>query len=206
MKIKILLVSVVLILLFIVSCSAETSITMNTKTETVTADDGMVVLTVDVTYPNILDYEKKADEFIRNNIETYTAEALEDQYIPYEFIMRCEVTYNENNKVSVLSEYYVYLGGVHGTTYFESETVNIKTGAKLTPADLIKRDFDVKQMYIDLINNNPDDFFGEESINMLNALPEINFFVTETGLTFYVNPYDIAPYSTGVVTVEVPFD
>jgi len=203
MKLKIF--TILLIMLIISSCSMQISITMDTKSETVEAADGRIVLTVDVTYPKILDYEKQADDFIRSVISDYSEDALQDD-IMYEFSMDCEVTYNKDNVVSILEKYYCYLGGAHGTPYYHSKTVNIKTGENLTPADFIDREIDVKQLFIDLINKNPDDFFGEESINMLNEINEIQFFVTETGLTFYVNPYDIAPYSTGFVMIDVPFE
>lgn len=200
----------------------------NTFTEIVKADDGNVVLSVMVSYPIITDggnssvIEKLNNEFqeaaeyeFNQILELYSDEALEmynNGYSTtgYEFTTRWEIQSWVDNMISIIFTHYQYTGGAHGGTYQDSYTYNIETGDLLSAEDIIGGTHDeviakVKQLFIDKINESPDDY-NYNAIDSVNAADDIKFYLYDDAhLAFYFNEYEIAPYVAGIQTVLMNF-
>ena len=51
-----------------------------------------------------------------------------------------------------------------------------------------------------------DDPSGAEYLLVSEILPSDNFKVTEDGITFIYNPYEIAAYAAGTIRITIPWD
>ncbi len=122
---------------------------------------------------------------------------------PFEAI----VTYSYDINGSILSlvmNYYSYLGGAHGSTFIEAINVDIIKGVNLKLADLFKDKKDYKQYILKIINEEmkkePDIYFSPS----IDEFDESNFYLNSSNeLIIYFNQYDIAPYSTGIVEFKI---
>ncbi len=102
-----------------------------------------------------------------------------------------------------------YTGGAHGMYGFFSHNYSLKGGYELVLADL----FDAKEQesLLTLIRHKLYDQFhvaGDEGLVNLGFFPDQigvveNFEVTDDGITFYYNPYDIAAFAVGDVSVHI---
>lgn len=103
-----------------------------------------------------------------------------------------------------------YMGGAHGL-YAESYTVfDTRTGEVVTEEDLFGPGYDeeaLKELMEDALLGNSD-YQDEEDWDPADAFfgapyPNGNFSVDADGITWYFNPYDIAPYALGVIAVPL---
>ena len=103
-----------------------------------------------------------------------------------------------------------YMGGAHGM-YAESYTVfDTKTGDVLTEDDLFNDGWDetLPEMLSDQLYEEYADLAEEmeadiEDIFFGPPYPNGNFAPGKNGITWYYNPYDIAPYVAGVISVTL---
>ena len=108
---------------------------------------------------------------------------------------------------SYWAECFMYTGGAHGGTIVKVGTIDVKTGKRLTTADVIppeKRDEAIAKIRESVIAK----IGGEENLmpsakEVLSKLQE-NFFVGKDGLHFIFNEYEVACYAQGVVEVVIP--
>ncbi len=103
-----------------------------------------------------------------------------------------------------------YMGGAHGM-YDESYTVfDTRSGQVVTEEDLFGPGYDTEalsSLMEDALLSNPE-YQDEESGEFSDAFfsmpyPNGNFSVEADGITWHFNPYDIAPYAYGVITVSL---
>ena len=106
-----------------------------------------------------------------------------------------------------------YSGGAHGEKRFVNTVVDLRNGKKITEDDLFtdKAKSIVVTMIIDKI-------MKQNKLNSIEALTEIgyfdlneelnlnnNFYLTEKGLTYTFNEYEIAGYAVGATEVFLDF-
>lgn len=111
--------------------------------------------------------------------------------------------------VSYMVEYYGFRGGAHGIATMTPVVFNSKTG------DLVSEE----AFFIDGYRNPVaalirshllDALEGDEEALATIFEPDLvgpngNYEVTKDGVTWYYQPYDIAPYDLGVISVTVPW-
>ena len=231
-KSKLITITLLLLTAIIImpSCGGSKEITyeMKSLSQVVIANDDTVVLDVMIYYPEITGglsksvTEKLNMEFygiaerdsMASDFSDEALEAYDEGYVqmPYEFSTTVAVEYLKNDIISLVYNQYVYLGGAHPSTYESSYTYNTKNGELLQPQDIMGGTHDeiiaqVKQLFIDDVNNYPDDYF-DDSIEMINEVSDeaIGYYLNDTGLVFYMNHYEIAPYSSGIRSVMIPFE
>ena len=101
-----------------------------------------------------------------------------------------------------------YLGGAHGMYGITYLVFDMQTGRVVSEADLFVEGYEVKLAQLlwehrfdgmeDLEEmDDPDEIFYAE------IRPNGNFAVTEEGVEYVYNPYEIAPYVVGLVTIPV---
>ncbi len=107
---------------------------------------------------------------------------------------------------SYWAECFMYTGGAHGSTIVKVGTVDVKTGRRLTTADVIppeKRDEAIAKIREAVIAK----IGGEENLmpsaEEVLATPSENFYVGKDGLHFVFNEYEVACHAQGVVEVAI---
>jgi hypothetical protein len=104
-----------------------------------------------------------------------------------------------------------YAGGAHGSELIYNHVIDLKTGNLLTTEDVFGDNMNeltlqilkklMEQENVSTIKELEDvGFFDVDSIT-----PNDNFSITGEGITFFYNQYEIAPYSSGVIEVFLPF-
>ena len=110
---------------------------------------------------------------------------------------------------SYMVEYYGFRGGVHGINTMTVVVFDTKTG-ELVPEESFFAD-EYRAPVSALIQAHLPEALDGDPEN-LEALfepdlvgPNGNYEVTKDGVTWYYQPYDIAPYYLGVISVTVPW-
>ncbi|WP_051652445.1 DUF3298 and DUF4163 domain-containing protein [Clostridium algidicarnis] len=110
-----------------------------------------------------------------------------------------KVTYNSDDILSIVIEYYEYTGGAHGMTYKINFNYYIDTGERIKLSSLFKDGFNYKE-HVDkaikeAMDKKPEVYF-EDKFQGIND--DTNFYITKEGIAIYFPLYEIAPYSTGI--------
>lgn len=113
------------------------------------------------------------------------------------------------NKVS-------YAGAAHPETSRKGANYDLTTGDVLTLASIMTTEAttdDFCKLVLDVLAERAEgDFlregYSEDVKNRFTADPaqDENWYFTTTGLCFYFDPYEIAPYTSGVITAEIPYE
>ncbi len=113
------------------------------------------------------------------------------------------------NVLSVLYRGNTYEGGAHGYTYYYGENYDSKTGELLKLEDVVvdlEKLPTLVQEQLDIYWE-PAYFYEDLDLNQhfKEYLDSIAWTMDYHGITFYFNPYEIAPYASGIQVVTVPF-
>ena len=137
------------------------------------------------------------------------------QWIPYFY----RVIYNPVRiDYSVLSLHGMqssYSGGMHGNVCGVAANYDMLTGEVLTFGSIMHMDAQ-KEDFVNLILGKleyiADDYYlyddYESTVRQrLNGDENLyeDFYFTTTGLNFFFSPYEIAPYASGIISVEIPY-
>jgi hypothetical protein len=124
----------------------------------------------------------------------------------YDALMIFEVTYNQNNILSLFYDQYVYSGGAHGNTVRQSQTWNVRRGCQITlrnygddPVGLQAEILDRVREEIALQIARGENMYFEDYPKLISDTfnPE-SFYLTPQGMVIYFQQYDIAPYASGI--------
>ncbi len=103
---------------------------------------------------------------------------------------------------------YEYTGGAHGYTGIGHEVFDMTTGEIVTEEDLFAEGYE--ENVAELLAASLEEYLAEneEDPESMFSLPEPNgnFAVSEEGITWTYNPYEIAPYSMGIFDLLVSWD
>lgn len=141
---------------------------------------------------NIKDIFGKNPEFIPNQ--------------PYELSNKYEISYKSDKIVSILMEYYQYLGGAHGITLRKSYNIDLETGKDLKLQDLFRENVPYNNKICEEIKKdikeNPNNYFvtGE------NVQCSDLYYLTDDNIIIYYQIYDIAPYVYGFPEFKIPYN
>ncbi len=113
------------------------------------------------------------------------------------------------NVLSVLYRGYAYEGGVHGYYYCFGENYDVQTGELLKLEDVV---IDM-EAFPELVKEQlymfwePVSFYEDLDLNeyFKEYLESVAWTLDYHGITIYFNPYEIAPYASGMQVVTVPF-
>lgn len=164
----------------------------------------------------INDYLKKEAQKHADNGKVVLAEAIRynDQAIadnpdlsipPVLYEGTYTVTYNEQGKLSLYVDYYIYTGGAHGITVREPYTFDLSTGSLLTLKEAA-----INEKYVSIINSEILSQIKARNIMMLNPFATIeadrDFFLRHSGVVVYFEQYEYTPYAEGMPEFEVSYD
>lgn len=114
-----------------------------------------------------------------------------------------------NSNKCYLITYSSFRGGAHGMYTVTYLVFNAKTGALITEQDLFKEGYQepVSQIMKESLR---EAMAGEEdaleSILWENVVPNGNFIPDDKGMGWIFQPYDIAPYAFGALSVDVTWE
>ena len=108
------------------------------------------------------------------------------------------------------------VGGLHADYTRVSRSFNADTGEQLTLADMAQNEEQLKTFlknYVvglaagDKYKENGESILFEDFETTIGELVDAgsNWYLNDAGLVVYANPYDIAPYSCGVLLFEIPY-
>lgn len=207
------------------------SVAVPASTERYVAEDGTELFTytaqhMELLLPNeaiadkvILDFLNRVDagrldaEAVMNAAQTDYDPTV--NWYPYFYQILYSPTRIDHNVLSLFGTQNSYSGGTHGSLSCVSANYDLSTGDILTLGSIMHMDAD-KNQFIELIINKLSndtalqlfDGFEEGVYNRLGGDENLyeDFYFTATGLTFFFAPYEIAPYSAGIITVEIPYE
>lgn len=150
----------------------------------------------------------------------YTQRVAEDQTDgePIELSYYCapSVTRCDTRVLSVVFDVSQDVGGIHADSTRTSRSYNADDGSLLTIADIAKNEEQLKTFIKNyVIGLAAGDDYKEGGVSILfddfeSTIKDLvdagaNWYFSDGGLVFYANPYDIAPYSRGVLLFEIPY-
>lgn len=118
---------------------------------------------------------------------------------------------NDERTYSYGVDIYAYMGGAHGVYSQLFFNYDLRTGDLISQNDIFTADSEgllierIKQNIIkgnETLNSESDleEFFWVE-----NIIPNDNFYITEDGINYVYNPYEIAPYVWGIIEAFIPY-
>lgn len=127
----------------------------------------------------------------------------------YEVSETVTVRRADTRVLSLMLDGYYYVGGVHGTPYTMGFTYDTVTGERLMLTDVVT---DVEQLP-DLVDEQLDIFWNRdylyEDLDLRSFFDEnldsIQWVLDYNGITIYFNPYEIAPFASGILNVTISF-
>lgn len=154
-----------------------------------------------------------ADDIRQQALSAYTGP---ENWVPYLYTLTYSPTRIDQGVLSLYGTNIIYSGSSHPTYNCVSVNYDLITGSTLTlgsilqhadklttlegrildALDAISVEKQLRKDYIDTVHTR---FAGEESYDE-------DWFLTPTGLCFYFPPYEIAPYSSGIIVVEIPYN
>lgn len=120
--------------------------------------------------------------------------------------VRHKVYTSNSSLISIVTEKYIYISGVHGNTWWKARNFDTVNNCYLSLADLFYDD-----SYIKIINTLMEDMINSdlEQYHDLWEKPEIktdnfeNFYIDGKNLVIYFEPYELSYYAKGVVEFPI---
>lgn len=138
------------------------------------------------------------------------------QWTPY----LCQIDYDpmriDPGVLSLMGSYASYSGTPHPEKNYLSVNYDLVTGSVFTLDDILTGDTATDTLcsyIIQELNRQKDEKFLYEDFEGTvkeqfdrNTTSIDSWYFSQTGLCFYFSPYEIAPYASGVITAEIPYD
>lgn len=131
----------------------------------------------------------------------------------YEVVVKYELTYNQDCVISLYIDRYEYTGGAHGMTHRSADTWSLDKGRRMSLSDFFPNQKDYTEQIIKAINNQikediekGNNYYFDDYENLVREnFNERNFYIVPEGVTIFFQLYEIAPYSSGIMTFLIPF-
>ena len=187
----------------------------------VKAPDGTVVINAElkceVTGNHAVDTAMANATFAQGQIflQDYKEKALleyetnPDHFMTYYYMGTYEMTRNSNGYASFLSSVTSFDGRNTEVSY-HSHTYDLRTGREVNLETLVsdsRSDLEYlwEVSFEAMIDADPDAFYSNAKSRLQMYLDEVDFYLTEDGIVFYLSPDTIAPPETGAVSFEIQY-
>lgn len=154
----------------------------------------MIMKLQDVAFENAYDEAKEM-----------AIDAPSSDFLPYVCTSKISVPRADNFVMSLVIESYQATGGAHGNTAVTTHCLDSQTGNELKLSDIVRNTDKLPEMIMSAIDKNVNLMVDKNYFEEAVKKNELSFVLDNTGMTFYFSPYDIAPYSDGIVTASIPF-
>ena len=216
----------------VISKSPLAAVSVPTTTESLIADNGTVIF--EYTYQNmsltlqdpdvadkiIIDFLNRIDK--TRELAQTTADSAKyaydgsENWIPFLYHVVYSPTRIDQGVLSLFGTNAVYSGTFHPDRSCVSVSYDLTTGDVLTLASIMSTKASVndfcKLVLEGLSEMGKGDYLYENYTETVKDRFSVDpsqdeaLFFTQTGLSFYFAPYEIAPYSSGIITVEIPYE
>ena len=168
----------------------------------------------------------KHTEYIQNNLPLLHEWAIDHEDEPL-----CETCFNEELIISAAPmtdhlpesadrflwsyamDVYEYTGGAHGNRYLLIQNYDLETGDMVNEQDLFIDDYyePLKTLLLNALIAQTDNAESKRDLRRMgysvaDVVPNENFYVTQEGITYVYNPYEIAPYVMGCIEIFLPWE
>jgi hypothetical protein len=151
------------------------------------------------------------DEALSRFIDSYTLALHEGESMPWTFTVTGKPAFSNKKMFSYAVSGDYFTGGAHPNYFTVYYNFDLHKGRAITLNDIFK--FGFEDMLNEAIERNfrkAYDIKPGESLKEWGLFENIitynnNFSVTDSGIKFTYNPYEIAPYAAGTLDVVVPF-
>lgn len=137
----------------------------------------------------------------------------EDFHYDYTYEEGYQITFLNEQYLSILANGYEYAGGAHGMPFRTPLIFDLETGEQVKGKSLFavsEEQFgEIKlEAYKELIEQSEEGTYGEDALSIVEKTIDFDsgYYLTENGVTFYYDPYALAPYAAGYVEVTVPYE
>lgn len=167
----------------------------------------------------VLDFLNRIDMTVQNADSILAAAQFDydpsNEWFPYFYRIVYSPTRIDHGVLSLFGSQRSYSGGMHSNISCIAANYDLLTGDPLTLGsimhmDAAKEDFIVR--IIDKLYGLAEEYYLYEDFEdgvyaRLSGDENLyeDFYFTQTGLCFFFSPYEIAPYSSGVISVEIPY-
>ncbi len=191
----------------------DSFVVKKTEQKTIKNKDGVTVWKAEIHYPE-LQVESEAiakiNEVIANDVFTslsateneVSAEniVVSDSGVPYSFDCNYEITYLDNNTISILLDYYEFTGGAHGMPFRQAYTFDLNTGTQLQLKDIMDMsEADivtfVKEAFKKNIKQNRDNYFAGAEEIVDSEYFVYDFYIQPNKIVFFTQTYLLEPYA-----------
>lgn len=154
---------------------------------------------------------KNIDELIDILIEEYRnlLKEFPDYDLPWETSYTLNVLYNKNGILSLDMYSYAFRGGAHGSESSRILNYNLLNGNRLNLDSVLiinENLLKICESYFKKSKGIPQNSSYENTLYFIDDnkffLPD-NFTISDTKIKFIYNPYEIAPFSEGIIDFEV---
>ena len=192
----------------------------------VTAPDGTVVLNIELKCDEVGtgsgkaaingDMAKETYGQGQGFLQAYSSQALTEyaadpvNFRPYYYMGTYTLMREGDGYASFLAAVSSYDGDHDSVKYF-SHTYDLSKGKEADLEDLVtdsRADLEYlwKASFGALIDADPDAFYVNAEDKLEKHLDEVDFYLTENGIAFYLSPGVIAPEETGAISFEITYD
>jgi len=133
-----------------------------------------------------------------------------ESWMNYASINEMNVVMNDNDWIVIRSSAYFYKGGAHGNYGVSYINIDMRNKKVWTMEDILTVDTLQLQTLLEAEARNQYNMSPtaklEENYLTDEILPNGNVYITHTGITFVYNPYEIASYAQGIISLFIPYD
>ena len=138
-----------------------------------------------------------------------------DTWFPYFYQIIYSPMRVDHGVLSLFGMQHSYSGGIHGSKSCLAANYDLLTGDVLTLGSIMHMNADKEdfiKIIIEKLNEIADEAYLYENFeegvrSRLGGDENLyeDFYFSSTGLCFFFSPYEIAPYSSGIITIEIPY-
>lgn len=207
------------------------AVSVPATSEVFQADDGTQLYTYTAQHMQlILPNEDAADKIVLDFLNRVDACSLDAQnlletaeisydpqepWYPYFYQILYSPTRIDQGALSLFGSQSSYSGGMHGSVSCVAVNYDITTGDCLTLGSIMHMDADkadFAEKIIEKLREHAEKYglFEDYEAGVYSRLSGDeslyeDFYFTQTGLCFFFSPYEIAPYASGIISVEIPY-
>ena len=187
---------------------------------------GTVVLKYKIEYPqimgsdkfNIYNYQKaialqnECEKELFERAKQAYEESIKNNYpiITFEVIKICTITYNYAPIISLICDEYRFEGGAHGNTIRTSQNWNLKEQKQIPLQNWFNNPNYVSALITNIneqinrnIENGNNIYFENYCCLTSQNFRVENYYIKDSLINIYYQQYDIAPYSSGIITFTI---
>lgn len=161
---------------------------------------------ISVEYPQISGIQnesiaQKINYDIKYSVDKFIKSCQANEFLQEGFL-KYKVHYTDNNKLSFEMIQYTYTGGAHGSSFIKGYTYDLQTGQQ----DSLTKEYDFRPSDINqriFAYARDNDVFLFSDFQGIATYPN-NYYLNEQGKPVILfQQYEIAPYSSGVIRVNM---